>query len=80
MILLNGRRHVPYATGGTVDMNAIAPNTIERIDVLLDGASAVYGSDAIGGVVNIITKDDLMVLQWRAIQADLLRAMETSQI
>ena len=58
LILLNGRRHVPYATGGTVDMNAIAPNTIERIDVLLDGASAVYGSDAIGGVVNIITKDD----------------------
>ena len=58
LILLNGRRHVPYATGGTVDMNAIAPNTIERIDVLLDGASAVYGSDAIAGVVNVITKDD----------------------
>lgn len=58
LVLLNGRRHVPYATGGTVDMNAIAPNTIERIDVLLDGASAVYGSDAVGGVINIITRKD----------------------
>ena len=38
LILLNGRRHVPYSTGARVDMNAIAPNTIERIDVLLDGA------------------------------------------
>ena len=58
LILLNGRRHVPYSTGATVDMNAIAPNTIERIDVLLDGASAVYGSDAIGGVINVITRKD----------------------
>lgn len=58
LILLNGRRHVPYSTGARVDMNAIAPNTIERIDVLLDGASAVYGSDAIGGVINVITRKD----------------------
>jgi len=58
LILLNGRRHVPYATGGIVDMNAIAPNTIERVDILLDGASAIYGSDAVGGVINIITKKD----------------------
>ena len=36
LVLINGRRHVPYATGGTVDLNAIAPATIERVDVLLD--------------------------------------------
>lgn len=58
LVLLNGRRHVPYSTGGTVDMNAIAPNTIERIEVLNDGASTVYGADAVAGVVNIITRRD----------------------
>ena len=45
---------MPYASGGTVDLNAIAPATIERIDVLLDGASSVYGADAVAGVVNFI--------------------------
>jgi len=58
LILLNGRRHVPYATGGTVDLNSIAPATIERIDVLLDGASTIYGADAVAGVVNFITRKD----------------------
>lgn len=58
LVLINGRRHVPYATGGTVDLNAIAPATIERIDVLLDGASSVYGADAVAGVVNFITRND----------------------
>ena len=58
LVLINGRRHVPYASGGTVDLNAIAPATIERIDVLLDGASSVYGADAVAGVVNFITRND----------------------
>ena len=58
LVLINGRRHVPYATGGTVDLNAIAPATIERVDVLLDGASSVYGADAVAGVVNFITRND----------------------
>lgn len=58
LVLLNGRRHVPYSTGGTVDMNAIAPNSIERIEVLNDGASTVYGADAVAGVINIITRTD----------------------
>ena len=48
---------MPYATGGTVDLNAIAPATIERADVLLDGASS-YGADAVAGVVNFITRND----------------------
>ena len=57
-MLVNGRRFVPGGTGAnsSVDLNAIPAAVIERIEVLKDGASAVYGSDAIGGVVNIITK------------------------
>ena len=53
-----GRRFVPGGTGAnsSVDLNAIPASVIERVEVLKDGASAVYGSDAIGGVVNIITK------------------------
>ncbi len=61
LTLLNGRRVVAGGTGadGSVDINTIPMAVIERIEVLKDGASAVYGSDAIGGVVNIITRDDL---------------------
>jgi outer membrane receptor protein involved in Fe transport len=60
LVLLNGRRHVAGGTGAnsSVDLNAIPLAIIERIEVLKDGASAVYGSDAIGGVVNVITKKD----------------------
>ena len=42
----------------SVDMNSIPLAVIERVEVLKDGASAIYGSEAIGGVVNIITRDD----------------------
>ena len=61
LVLLNGRRHVPGGTGadGSVDLNAIPLAVIQRIEVLKDGASAVYGSDAISGVVNIITRSDV---------------------
>jgi iron complex outermembrane receptor protein len=58
LVLLNGRRLAPGGTGAdiSVDLSAIPTNVIERIEILKDGASAVYGSDAIAGVVNIITK------------------------
>ena len=58
LVLLNGRRFVPGGTGAnsSVDLNSIPAAAIERLEVLKDGASAVYGSDAIGGVVNIITR------------------------
>ncbi|TMH33240.1 MAG: TonB-dependent receptor [Betaproteobacteria bacterium] len=56
LVLLNGRRVAPYNTGTTVDLNSIPLSSIERIEVLLDGASAVYGADAIAGVVNFITE------------------------
>ncbi len=58
LVLVNGRRFVAggVAAGSVVDLNSIPTAAIERIEVLKDGASAVYGSDAIAGVVNIITK------------------------
>ena len=61
LVLVNGRRFVPGGTGAnsSVDLNSIPASVIERIEVLKDGASAVYGSDAVGGVVNIITRSDL---------------------
>jgi outer membrane receptor protein involved in Fe transport len=58
LVLVNGRRLVPAGLGATpaVDLNTIPTEAVERIEVLKDGASAVYGSDAIAGVVNVITR------------------------
>ncbi len=58
VVLLNGRRLAGsgFSNGGAVDVNTIPVAAIERIEVFKDGASAIYGADAIGGVVNIITK------------------------
>src|SRR6266566_8598466 len=58
LVLLNGRRlgNSSFSNGALVDVNTIPLSMIERIEVLKDGASALYGSEAIGGVVNIITK------------------------
>lgn len=57
LVLVNGRRWVS-SLGATVDLNTIPTSAIERVEVLKDGASALYGSDAIAGVVNIITRKD----------------------
>jgi outer membrane receptor protein involved in Fe transport len=56
LVLVNGRRFV--TNGFASDVNSIPANLIERIEVLKDGASAVYGSDAIGGVVNFILREN----------------------
>ncbi|MCL7715754.1 TonB-dependent receptor plug domain-containing protein [Stenotrophomonas mori] len=57
LVLINGRRAAAAGQyGDFVDISSIPANAISHIEVLLDGASAVYGSDAVGGVVNIITK------------------------
>jgi iron complex outermembrane recepter protein len=56
LVLLNGRRVAPFNTGSTVNLESIPLSAIERVEVLLDGASALYGSDAIGGVVNFILR------------------------
>ena len=60
LVLLNGRRVVAGGTGAntSVDLSMIPVSIIERIEVLKDGASAVYGADAVAGVVNIITKQE----------------------
>lgn len=59
LVLLNGRRAGPAGTRGGVsafDLNVIPQSAISRIDVLKDGASSIYGSDAVAGVVNLITE------------------------
>ena len=58
LVLLNGRRMASSGFGTFVDISQIPLSAIDRIDVLTDGASAIYGSDAIGGVVNFILRDD----------------------
>jgi outer membrane receptor protein involved in Fe transport len=68
LVLQNGRRHVGgdvLASGVTPDVNTIPTDLIERVDVVTGGNSAVYGSDAIAGVVNFILKDDYEGLQLR---------------
>lgn len=57
LVLLNGRRMAPAGDGSFVDVSLIPWAAIERVDVLTDGASAIYGSDAIGGVVNVILRN-----------------------
>lgn len=60
LVLINGRRVVAGGGGAnsSVDLNTIPTAIVKRVEILKDGASATYGSDAIAGVVNIITKDD----------------------
>lgn len=62
LVLLNGRRAGPAGTRGAVsafDLNVLPVSMIDRVEILKDGASSIYGSDAVAGVVNIITRDDL---------------------
>jgi iron complex outermembrane recepter protein len=62
LILLNGRRLAPSGTRGSVgaaDLNTLPSSIIDRIEILKDGASSIYGSDAVAGVINIITKKNL---------------------
>lgn len=59
LVLLNGRRMAAFAFGGEgTDLNSIPLSAIDRVEVLKDGASAVYGADAVGGVINFITRKD----------------------
>ena len=63
LVLIDGRRQVTYpfaqfGTEGFVDLNSIPLAAVDRIEVLKDGASAIYGSDAVAGVVNILLKDE----------------------
>lgn len=71
LTLLNGRRIAPYGVGVQgreyfVDINSIPFAAVERIEILKDGASAIYGADAVAGVVNVILKRDYEGLQVQA--------------
>lgn len=54
LVLVNGRRHVPTTSIGTVDVNVVPVTAIARVDVVTGGVSAAWGSDAVAGVINII--------------------------
>ncbi len=64
LILLNGRRVPAHGlNGGVVDINQIPLFAMERVEVLKDGASAIYGTDAVGGVINFITSNNFQGMQ-----------------
>lgn len=58
LVLVNGRRYVSYSSKQIVDLNTIPSGLIERVDVVTGGRSAVYGSDAISGVINFVMKQN----------------------
>ncbi len=58
LVLVDGKRFVPSTLGGLIDLNNIPTPLVERVEVVTGGASAVYGSDALAGVVNFILRDD----------------------
>ncbi len=66
LVLLDGRRSVASTITGLVDVNTIPQALVERVEVVTGGASASYGSDAVGGVVNFILDHDLEGLRVRA--------------
>lgn len=64
LVLLNGRRVAVHGlSGGVVDLNSIPMAAVDRIEILKDGASAIYGTDAIGGVINFILKKNYKGVQ-----------------
>lgn len=63
LVLQNGRRIVGASQDGVVDLNMIPPSLVQRVEVVTGGASAVYGSDAMAGVVNFVMKDDFEGLE-----------------
>jgi outer membrane receptor protein involved in Fe transport len=69
LVLVNGRRHVPsdlQNSASSVDINTIPTELVERVDIVTGGNSAVYGSDAIAGVVNFVLKQNFDGLEIRA--------------
>ena len=67
LVLVDGRRHVAGSPGSSsVDVNTIPTSLIERVEVITGGASAIYGADAVTGVVNFIMKDDFDGLEFTA--------------
>ncbi len=63
LVLVDGNRWVTFDGGGVVDLNSIPASMVQRIDIVTGGASAIYGSDAVAGVVNFILKTDFEGLE-----------------
>lgn len=62
LVLINGRRLAPSGTRGSVgaaDLNVLPGTIVDRVEVLKDGSSSIYGSDAVAGIINIITKRNI---------------------
>ena len=66
LILINGVRVAEDPSGQAVDLNLIPMFAIQRVEVLKDGGSAIYGSDAVGGVINFITKKEFSGIEFHA--------------
>lgn len=66
LVLINGTRATPFSFRNAVDVNAIPAPLIKQVDVLTGGAAAVYGADAVAGVVNFILNDDYVGLEGNA--------------
>ena len=67
LVLVNGRRYIPATQTGVVDLNTIPGTLIKQVDITTGGASAVYGSDALAGVVNFQLVDDFQGAQFTAL-------------
>lgn len=80
LVLVNGRRWVAgTGLGGAVDLNSIPTAAVERIEVLKDGASVIYGSDAIAGVVNVILRTDYQGAEFNAYMGEFTKGDGTRQ-
>ena len=85
LVLLNGTRLAPSGAGANfVDISTIPLAVIDHVDILTDGASAIYGSDAVGGVVNIVTRNDYQGaetrLRYGAASGDLAKEVQVGQL
>lgn len=84
LTLLNGRRLARGGLGGVVDISTLPLSAIERIDIVADGASAIYGSDAVAGVVNFVLRDDFRgaetTLRYSTVTDGGLRRYSASQL
>ena len=80
LVLINGTRAVPFSFRNAVDVNFIPATLIQRVDVLTGGAAAVYGADAVAGVVNFIMKDRFDGLQLQASYRDSSGGGEQSSV
>lgn len=67
LVLVNGRRYIPATQAGVVDLNTIPGTLIKQVDIVTGGASAVYGSDALAGVVNFQLVDDFQGAEFTAL-------------